>query len=74
MQKEHRQQLVQLVKNKARDSKFDPDNYALQYKHAQVAEAIQKRINSTGGRGGVGHAVGHAEGGGGAKVGGAKPR
>lgn len=39
MQKEHRQQLVQFVREEGR-KKFDPDQYALQYNHQEIKQAV----------------------------------
>lgn len=46
MQKEHRQQLVQLVKEEGRKRKFDQDHYALQYKHEDIKAAIAARVSA----------------------------
>ena len=48
MQKEHRQQLVQLVKDEGRKRKFDQDHYALQYKHDEVMKAIAEKTGNLG--------------------------
>eukprot|EP00750_Incisomonas_marina_P027065 INCI6107.2.p3 GENE.INCI6107.2~~INCI6107.2.p3 ORF type:complete len:102 (-),score=26.61 INCI6107.2:26-331(-) len=70
MQKEHRQQLVQIVKEEGRKRKFGQDHYALQYKHDEIMAAIAQRTDGgSGGPGGAGGGLGSGSRGGGAGAG-----
>ena len=49
MQKEHRQQLVQFVKEEGRKRKFDQDQFALLYNHEEIKKAIADKTSGPGG-------------------------